>query len=539
MEQVWTLPNIPVNLNIVAVFLTPATKDERDAVLGDLEKARGTPSYPEFPDASKYPLRHIPWIRRSLPATAQAIQEIMCSQQGLQCLIVVDRQTMLERAQNGVQGTAVAVVWNERIGVGESWKRDMRAVRVQLDRAHSLIASVIASQWKKSLPDLMPDYEDCKLDLSGVRDFLTLPQPGEKRSLAQTSHDDGDYIYILPAHLPSDLTLSYETPTFISLVHLEQAEIEDLKSTIKESETNLPEDAPPIQDIQILNWPANQQPCSREEMYRIFQAIRTPSPDRADETLAFFIDKENYPLDPEEPPGIIVATSRRNKEAYTQKQRRSHETGMEVDQMSPPEDILKLWHSVFYPPKPADRQHVGVRYRTCYSKERVSDPERPTCGDTGTSWYIFLLCPMTEAQIRRIRDWATRHVEQDCVQFVNVAKHLRTPDLASLLHLFKSDEFKNYSDMPMDFVAIDEEAVDDEYMCIVASSITKSHRCEGGQEVGYDYVGFEWERGSYEAAADAHVQLSVANMHFDEMFGDPERIYWSDVDEELVGSDSE
>ncbi|KAI5863716.1 hypothetical protein GGS23DRAFT_620529 [Durotheca rogersii] len=524
MQELWHLPNLnpgaSASAPIAVVFLTRASAAERAALLSDLDGPGGEAALPGRPAAAPPPrvLAGVPWVRRSVPDTGRAVYEVM-SGQFRGAAVFADAETMRERAGGG-PGTVVVAASGRGAAPDEPIRELLQAARVDVRRAKPLLSRVLDAAMAETLADVMPDYAARKIDfpaewaLERVRRFQFKTNP--------ESLGDGDqeFLHVCPAHLPVDLELSAEEPTLVSLVHLEDAEIAQLKKTISGGT------APQPKDVRILNWPAAKEPGTWDEMHRIFGAIRPPFPDGVYERYALFVDRS-------EPEGsgrgdVEILLVQQMRDRHTNRP----DTNLEVAKLNKAESTLDVWRAMFDRSRSGERGGEGQSQR--FGRDDVSwlrnlpDPDRITVSDDYDGCYVFLLCPMSKAQVQRVREELGREWG---MQLMDVSRHVATPDIAGLVGLLESAEFRKYSDPPGQFIAVDKETLDhSDGLCIIAEVDLRFYEGNGGRSIGHDHLGYGWGRACYEDAVSMWVNYSVANMSLEEDLEDSiQYAYWSDV----------
>lgn len=344
-------------------------------------------------------------------------------------------------------------------------------------------------------------------------------------------------IYRLRYHLPSDLKLEPSTLSLISLVHIPDEKINKIKAEIGSSDA--------IPHVVIYNWPADQEPCSRTEMYRIFQATKPPYHKDVDETFSMFIDRDEM-RDGEY--CIIVA----------------HETFSALkpiclNRLRDTGDALQFWHAIW---NPFEYGRRGTRSNNARVNTTIFDGplrsrtlgfEVVSCPDNlafAGDFCCFILSQMAETQFRRVRRELFSEVE-GIVQFVDVSKLIKTPDIQGLMRYFESDEYvkSGQQELPIYFLAIDDRTLkgvaNEDYENLVIAA-DKSTLCVDIQDDDYNCYYASWSPGyaygrlDASSAVDLCINLSCANMDFGEFCQVPECSYWSvfhqwkDVNEDMI-----
>lgn len=535
MQTAWNLPTLDAGIGgsypIPVVFLTRVSDAEREALFADInssEEDDETP-LPERPiSARPRALAHVPWIRSTVPDTTEAIYTMEGDG------IFVDERTMRERAA-GDPGSVVVVSSILKHGAveGAPAEKSVDAVRVGARRAKPIV-SRLWDLWdaKKitSLSDVVPDYAGCRLDFSGPEARATERKRQSEEDAARRASDDQEYVYVLPAHLPVDLKLAPEELTLVSLVHLEDSEVEQLEKAISAGAAANEPCAP----FRILNWPSNREPGTWNDMYRIFRAIRLPFNEDTEDRFALFIDKaESDDPNPGEIEVLLVQQNLRRFPSYP-------DPNLEVSKLNDIGSAPRIWRAVFDPLDPKKRGKRGKSLRfyddgSISSMRNLADPDHLAIGGDGNDFCIvFLLCPMSKARVQQIREELGRDWE---VQLYDVSHQVATPDLRGLIGLLESAEFRRYSVLPSQFIAVDQTTLEDSEgkSCIITEAAVSYFEDANGREIATDDVGYGWGRVDYESAMSMWVNYSVANMSLEEDLGETiQHVYWSDILEEEV-----
>ena len=312
----------------------------------------------------------------------------------------------------------------------------------------------------------------------------------------------------------------------ISLVHLTDEKRDEIKAAIGGSVD--------IPHVVIYNWPADREPCSRAELYRIFQATKPPYQEAVDETFSMFIDQD------ETRDGaycIILA-----QKTFSGRRPILLHTLRDIG------DALGFWHAIWNPFEHGRRgtrlnnARVNttlfdgpLRARKC-PFEVVPCPDHFNFFTAQTDYCCFVLSQMTETQFRHVRQKLFSEVE-DTMQFIDAAKLVRTPDIPGLMAYFESDQYvkSGQDELPQFFLAIDDKTLtgvaDGETMDLVivadrralcADIYDDNGNCYGSWSPGYAY-----SRLDAEMAVNLCTSLSVCNMDFVECCEDPEFSCWS------------
>ncbi|KAJ5127437.1 hypothetical protein N7448_008216 [Penicillium atrosanguineum] len=330
-----------------------------------------------------------------------------------------------------------------------------------------------------------------------------LPEPEEEKAVQVTRHLT---LYSTPF-----------TPTLISLVHLSKTVQENIESMI---------DCPTI----IHNWPENQEPCSRAQHYRMFQALKICREGNY-QAFAFFIDDDAE--------GYHIVTAK----------------GSSVPNFSDPEasklelytlpfdKVAQSWNAAWNP-----ESHIPTRlpsgpymYNPAMYEIQVSGGEPivnpdDIAGSLDTD-VVFILEQMTPTELRKIQSEMFTITEQNWM-WVDVSDRLASPDIQGLLTYFESGAFTKYSP-PNNFLAVDRktlsdaiEPIDDRDDCeaIIVASYEEGDvwfHDDMYNTFGHISTGYGYERRDPEEADSDYISLSIENVSWSEMCGGSPIVYWS------------
>ncbi|RAK98086.1 uncharacterized protein BO80DRAFT_467223 [Aspergillus ibericus CBS 121593] len=451
------------------VFTCPMEDPERVAMMTELSST--DEEWPERPQAQMRRLVEIPWLTDWAPPTSIVFTLIKDDP-----LIIIDDQSPVDH-------TAI-IVWKSP---GAS---SPEAARVPIDRANVLLGIAAKGELSSNYPRILPE-----------------PKQGP---LIKTTKA------ILPPHL-SGLRLDPTTPTLISLVHLPPNTQENLESTIGHR-------------IIIHNWPPHQEPCSRAQLYRMFQALKICHPGN-DQAFALFIDEDADSYH------IVRATGSSVPNIS--------DPGAKKVELStlPFEQVQNFWTAAWNPESrtPSRMPQGPYRYNPAmwelhtFGGEPIVDPD-DIPGSLDTS-IIFILEPMTPTELRKIRSEMFTQSDEPYM-WVDVSDRLISPDMQGLLAYFESEEFTHHAP-PSQFLAIDRKTLSDamdpidereDWEAIIVASYEggdiwfedEEHRAFGHISTGYGY-----DRKDFEEAEMAYINLKIENMSYDELCPDGRMVYWS------------
>ncbi|PLB53805.1 alpha/beta-hydrolase, partial [Aspergillus steynii IBT 23096] len=468
----------------VVVFLCKVDDEQYERILRKLctlDKSRE-----DAPSGEMRRLLPMPWIRDFTPPIS-VIFEIFEETNYTDGLIFIDQQSLNDDT---------VVILNGYYG-----PERVEAARVPMDRANLTLS---ASQGR-SLAAVMPNFEEAKF----VRD--------------QRSQDclGGQYemVHHPPPHIPADFEPKQSTLSLISLVHLSE---EDINGILSQPWTN-----EQIENVQIMNWPADEKPCSRGDLYRIFQAVKTPRSHDIDQAFAMFID--------------VLAEGSGPRIFLAQEWKKENERGDNNIQLSRMEDLrdaMEIWHMVWNP-FPNDRQGGGVWYNDFkvnanlfYSKRLDGEFERIQNPDEFTLSYdcclVFVLEKMPEKEVRSLWESVPLEIEQG-VQFLDVSHLIKTPDMEGLMEFFESKQFLLTGQRPPRYLlAVDRRSLeaadgdDEDAACIFIAArkdvnliLEKPHEVvmrEGHELYGCHCLGYDYDRLDVCSASEAATDLDCQNI---------------------------
>lgn len=341
--------------------------------------------------------------------------------------------------------------------------------------------------------------------------------------------------------MPKDLELEPSTLTLISLVHLPDQVLDDLAAKIGATDD--------VPHVVIHNWPDNQEPCSRPEMYRIFQAIKPLPHDDVDETFLMFIDGDRSP----DGYHVIFATEVLVRSPHISFRPHS----IVLSRLHDMQDSPRYWHAIWNPFEVGRR---GTRVnnaranctifdsdlRTKKSEfEVISDPDHLSLSFGVLTVFIFILSPMTESELRRVR-WQHFYLHDDPLQFIDVSQLIHTPDIEGLVSYFESEDFAELGETPPShFLAIDDgtlgpargedESLDDsaseetdlsdDVIVVSSNPLSVWVKDDEGRIYAQYSLGYGYARLEARKALDLCSNLEVGNMDFIEVC-QPEYVYW-------------
>lgn len=321
---------------------------------------------------------------------------------------------------------------------------------------------------------------------------------------------------MLPSHL-SGLSLDPSTLTLVSLVHLSETVQENIEAMIG------------CRTI-IHSWPENQEPCSRAQLYRMFQALKICREGNF-QAFAFFVDDdaEGYHILRAKGSSIPNIADR-------------SASNLKLS-IIPFDKVGVAWNAAWNPERfiPARLPRGAYKYNPAMYEmdnlggEPIVNPDDiPGSLDTDV---VFILEPMTPTELRKIRSEIFTCPDQNWM-WVDVSDRLLSPDMQGLVTYFESREFAHHSP-PTTFLAIDRktlsdamEPVDDreDWEAIIVASYEEGdvwfhddmHNAFGHISVGYGY-----ERRDLNEAEMIYTNASIANMSWNEMCPGSPIVYWS------------
>ncbi|PYI08334.1 hypothetical protein BO78DRAFT_468551 [Aspergillus sclerotiicarbonarius CBS 121057] len=451
------------------VFICPMEDTERVAMMAKLSSV--DEEWPDRPQAQMRRLVEIPWLTDWVAPTS-AVFTLFNDDP----LIIIDDQSRIDHS--------AIIVWKAS---GES---SPEAARVPISRANMLLGIAATG-------GLSPNYT------------RILPESKQETPIKTTKG-------VLPSHL-SGLRLDPSTPTLISLVHLSTMAQENLESTIGHP-------------IIIHNWPEHQEPCSRAQLYRMFQALKICHQGN-DQAFALFID------DDADGHHIVRATGSSVPNVSDPGAKKLELTTLPFDQ------VRNFWTAAWNPesrtpsrmPRGPYMYNPAMWELNVFGGEPIVDPD-DIAGSLDTS-VIFILETMTPTELRKIQSEMFMGADEPFM-WVDVSDRLVSPDMQGLLTYFESEEFANEAP-PNNFLAVDRKTLSDAMEPIDEredweSIIVASY--EGG-DVWFDddmqrsfahiSTGYGYDRRDPEEAENAYINLKIANMSYDELCPDGQMVYWS------------
>ncbi|EEA25361.1 hypothetical protein TMatcc_006415 [Talaromyces marneffei ATCC 18224] len=465
-------------------------------------------SWTERPDGELWPVVPVPWIHSQTPPLS-SIFDIRGS-------VFIDEESMRT-------DTAIVVQ-----SVGDP---DSRVARVPLGRVNLIAQSLMSREIPFSelvSPSAIISIEQTQAD------------PLEPA--AQQSHVP---VYALPAHLPRHLKIEPLTLTLISLVYLSEDETTRLKATVTMSEQ--------ISDVVIYNWPDEENPCSREDLYRLFSQLELDIHAGCDEIYALFIDRKcdgSYQ---------ILRAQKYICKFYQGVIDDLKEQFIDLRDLKEPRLAADFWHMMWNPwpdGKNGDSWNSSRASTRLYNNqvamlgnyaEIVPNPDKLVMG---LYHPIFVLSPMTDADLRLIRSYIMREAETaDEWCLYNVSKKLESPDIGSLMQWFNES-----TESPSYFMAVDSTTlkiarsamsqvqslkrgkIDPSRALLIASDepirveFNDDESCNAYAEVR---LGYAYARQSADDAFSTCTNLSLANMYFHECVEIEDEETWEYVDEWL------
>lgn len=320
----------------------------------------------------------------------------------------------------------------------------------------------------------------------------------------------------------------------------------ELKKSIRAGEED-------VSDIIIYNWPNPEEPCSRAELYRIFQSIKSPRLDGVEQAFAMFIDSATLSsLD--DGYHLILAD-----ETFSTTRRHPSQSRNQLIQLSrlhDKRDALSYWRAIWnpFPEQPKRFMVNSITVNAAIEGtdlrlkkrgfEQVANPDELVFSSSSV---VFILSAMKESDVRRIRKHLLSHVqEEEALQFIDMSDRIESPDMFGLVSYFESEEFiKSGTQPPSTFLAIDEQTLevanamesmgsnavdraDAEEAVIAASNQVPvlSVYDDAGAEYASINLGYAYDRFPVTTARQLLVNLAVGNMDFMEFSPDPEYLIW-------------
>ncbi|KAH8433018.1 uncharacterized protein LDX57_010656 [Aspergillus melleus] len=444
----------------------------------------------------------MPWIRDFTPPIS-VIFQMFEETRYTDGLIFIDEQSLHDNT---------AIILNGYYG-----PERVEAARVPMDRAN---LTLDASQ-ERSLAAVVPNFNQVKI----------IP---ERRSQVRLG-DQYEMIYRLPLHIPANFEPKQSKLTLISLVHLSEEETGAILSRPWTNEQ--------IENVEIINWPADKESCSRAEMYHIFQAVKTPRVPSIDQAFAMFIDTCE-----EHEHGIIFAT-----EWKKEGERRGNTVHLSrVENLS---DAIGIWQMIWNPSLTHARGGVvsynnfRVNPSLFYSNklddafEKVSNPDEFVVFDDAC--LIFVLEKMTDRDVRSMCGKVLLGIDQ-ALQFVDVSQFITTSDIEGLVAFFESPEFiQSGQEIPQYFFAVDRHSLEiatgdeEEAPCIMLAGrkhldllVEKPDEerfRDGDEPYGRQCLGYDYARLNACNAVDVWTDLEVMNIESFEISEEIETAYFGTV----------
>ncbi|KAL2819420.1 hypothetical protein BJX63DRAFT_381952 [Aspergillus granulosus] len=422
------------------VFLCSLDDVERAAMMARLCSV--DLQWQDRPQVELRRLVEVPWLADWVPPTSIIFKTIRKDP-----LIFID-------AQSRIDHTAI-IVWRA------SKESSLEAARVPISRANILLGVAANGELPSNYPRIRPEPTE------------------ELASPATTQPRRG----VLPSHL-SELRLKPSIVTLISLVHLPATVQEGLQSMIGHP-------------IILHNWPEHQEPCSRAQLFRMFQVLKICHPGN-DQAFALFVDEDD------EGYHIVRATGSNMPNVSD-----ADASRLELS-ILPFKQVKDFWHAAWNPEsrKPPARMPRGpYRYNPAmwelhaFGGEPIVDPDN-IAASLGSD-VIFILEAMTPTELRAIRT-ALFMATDVTYMWVDVADRLASPDMPGLLAYFESSgEFAKHPP-PRHFLAVDRRTLSDamepvdereDWEAIILASYEacdvwfgdEMHRSFGHLSTGYGY----------------------------------------------------
>ncbi|OKL62437.1 hypothetical protein UA08_02671 [Talaromyces atroroseus] len=466
-------------------------------------------TWTDRPDGEVKPVVPVPWIHNQIPPLS-AIFDIGGT-------IFIDEQSANE-------GTAIVA------------KSPSKVARVPLNRVN-LVTQALQGRsrpFDKLVTEII-SVEEQQGDIT------------EAKKLESTEQS-----YTLPDHLPKDIKLDQSTLTLISLVHLSEDDITGIKTSIGTSTG--------LSGIVIYNWPESESPCSRADMYRLFSQLKPNIHPDCDETFVLFIDQNPAELECYH----ILRAHKWTRERNQSGEYEDFDTNViNIRALKDVQHAVNFWHMMW---NPFENGGKGIRQsdsrvnsalfnigsNSLYGgySEMVANPDKLVIT---ADIAIFVLAPMTETDLRIIRSYIMKDVEDEfCIY--DVSKKLKSPNMEGLIGLFSTEEFvTNDQHLPSFFIAVDTQTLDIARSVMSQAHSTKVRRVDDSEalvvasnrEISLGFMddmdnvyaevnlGYAYARQSPEDAFSTCVNLSVANMDFFECANIEHWVTWSCCDKWL------
>lgn len=296
--------------------------------------------------------------------------------------------------------------------------------------------------------------------------------------------------------------MNASTLTLISLLHLSPQDLEQVRAQIGTSED--------MQHVDIINWPENEEPCSRAQLYRLFDALKPAGPHFEDRATLLFLDSDD---ESDTGLGVMVATQRSTG---------SESPCLVLSRLDESSEALDFWRALWGP----DCDGILNTAEEC---ELVPDPCRLRFSLNCT---VFFLTKVTKTQFCEIREMIDPSHNR-VLEFVDVSSHLQTPDMQGLMaYLTSSAYLASGSEQPPHvFLAIDRQTLDnlsserDDPSVLLASLHALSISIQTSPIERY----WAWLPGcaygrvdGYEDALEAWMNLDMANSSFVDVIQNPQ-----------------
>lgn len=485
----------------VVVFLCKVDDENNERILKKLCTLDQT--WEDAPAGDMRPLVPMPWIRDFTPPIS-VIFDIFEQTNYTDGLIFVDEQSLLDDT---------AIVLDGYYG-----PEKMMAARVQMDRANL----TLSASMKRTLADVMPDFEKAKV----------VPEPMTQ------NRSGGDYeiVHHLPAHIPVGLEIQQSTLTLVSLVHLSE---EDLKSILSQ-----PWQHKNVHDVRIINWPAEEELCTRATLHRVFQTVKTPRLHDIDQAFMMFIDDLG-----EEHKYTILLAQEFVKESST------NDELVHLSEMKSLQDAVDVWHMIWNPNRwewrgvgdndVSFKVNVDLEEKLSSTIETFHNPDRLAL--SAERHLVFVLDQMSQKEVWSI--WEIAQPENELgVQFIDVSHLIKTPDMEGLLKFFESEQFLSTGQKPPSYLfAADRRSLeaatgdDQDASCILLAARKdvilmsekprKDAMLEGDEPYGCQCLGYDYDRLNGYDASEAATDLHCQNIESFEISEDLKTVYFDTVKE--------
>ncbi|KAJ5754161.1 uncharacterized protein N7511_008314 [Penicillium nucicola] len=462
------------------VFLCPMEDEERTEIMTKLNTV--DEDWLDGPQTAMRRLVEIPWLMDWTPPTSVCFS-IMKEEP----LIYIDDQSRIDH-------TAI-IAWKS------SKDSTPEATRVPIGRANMLLGVAAQGELPVSYTRMHPVPEEQPIP------------PNMNR--------------VLPSHL-SGVRLEPSIPTLISLVYLPETELENLQSMIG---------CPAI----IHNWPEGQEPCSRAELFRMFQALKISHPDNYEAFALFINEFPKFDETPEFPGGYQIV---RANESNFPNAPHTYNSRLELTVLQS-DKVAQCWNAAWYPEShiPPSLPNGPFKYNPAmwdlndFGGDEIVNPD--DIARSLSSSVIFVLEKMTETELRTIQ-WEIfdRYNSDEMFMWVDVSDRLVSPDMQGLVAYFESEEFAHHRP-PHHFLAVDRQTLSDAMeplderdeleAIIVASFEAGDVWFSDDMNHGYGHIstGYGHYRGDMEEVESIHINLSISNMSWSELCEGSPVVYWS------------